>query len=273
MSRERVVVGTDDRGRPISRWDDTPAEAAPYGFMEPAYATTVERRQATPEELAASAARDMAPGYLGQIKKPPTGLFTTPELMRASRMRGTQRSHEVVAAARATPTQQEWNGHGPKFEEATMDEPPVVSHHSADYSGPITRGSPLTTLSDAAAIAHEKLAAVRDAEQAWEVAREALAAAMVECFAVIGSPATPEPEREPEAPDDEPEPAKALRQPGHHDSHPGQSAATAERAARVTEAVARHGGDRKAAAAELGMRPNAVAMVMKHADRRAEATA
>ncbi len=51
-----------------------------------------------------------------------------------------------------------------------------------------------------------------------------------------------------------------------HPSHPGQAAEKAERARRVVEAVKRHGGDRRSAAAELGMRPNALVMVLKHAE-------
>jgi hypothetical protein len=57
------------------------------------------------------------------------------------------------------------------------------------------------------------------------------------------------------------------RQPGHHGSKAGEQQEKAERAASAIAAVARHGGDRRAAAAELGMRPNALAMVLKFADR------
>lgn len=45
----------------------------------------------------------------------------------------------------------------------------------------------------------------------------------------------------------------------------------ADRAARVMAAMARLGGDQRAVAADLGMRANAVAMVVKHARARGEA--
>lgn len=53
MSRRRVIEGADDRGRPRARWEDAPELVEPrFGHMEPAYDATVERRQATADELA-----------------------------------------------------------------------------------------------------------------------------------------------------------------------------------------------------------------------------
>lgn len=52
MSRKRVVYGQDAKGRPLSRWEDPPAEPA-FGHMQPAFETSaIERRQATKAELA-----------------------------------------------------------------------------------------------------------------------------------------------------------------------------------------------------------------------------
>lgn len=63
----------------------------------------------------------------------------------------------------------------------------------------------------------------------------------------------------------------AKRQPGRHPSKSQEAQEKEDRARRVMDAMARHGGDQRAAAAELGMKPNAVAMVVKFADRRAPA--
>ncbi len=62
---------------------------------------------------------------------------------------------------------------------------------------------------------------------------------------------------------------EAKRQPGHHPAKPAEEREKAERLARVMAALERNGGDRKAAALELGMKVNALAMVVKFADRRA----
>lgn len=51
--------------------------------------------------------------------------------------------------------------------------------------------------------------------------------------------------------------------------HPKAAGDTAERAERVMSALERHGGDVAAVMAELGMRRNAISMVVKHARRRA----
>lgn len=54
---------------------------------------------------------------------------------------------------------------------------------------------------------------------------------------------------------------------GRHDGYTGEAAAKADRAAAVVAALARHGGDKRAAASELGMKLNAFSMVLKFADR------
>jgi hypothetical protein len=62
--------------------------------------------------------------------------------------------------------------------------------------------------------------------------------------------------------------AAAPRQPGHHGVKTGEAQEKAERAARVLAAIERHGGDRRLAAVELGMKLNAVAMIVKYAGNR-----
>jgi hypothetical protein len=53
-----------------------------------------------------------------------------------------------------------------------------------------------------------------------------------------------------------------------HASKAGEDLEKAQRAARVVAALERHGGDRRTAAAELGMKLNAFSMVLKYAERR-----
>jgi hypothetical protein len=64
MSRPRVITGVDDRGRPITEWAPATVATQSYGHMEPAHVATVERRQATPEELDAAREREAAPSPL-----------------------------------------------------------------------------------------------------------------------------------------------------------------------------------------------------------------
>lgn len=106
MSQRRVIVnGT-------STWVDLePTGGTVYGFMEPAFAATIHRRRATPEELAIVAARDNAEGYLRAEQPkytPPTGQFTNADREQESRMRGVARSHPVKRPPK--PPRPSWRG-------------------------------------------------------------------------------------------------------------------------------------------------------------------
>jgi hypothetical protein len=102
MSRARVIVGRTHDGYPVSRWQDTPADDARYGFMEPASQPTITTRKATPAELAAANAEPV--GYLDakpgrrQSTGPVGGWdgMATPERMAASRARGAARTHAAT---------------------------------------------------------------------------------------------------------------------------------------------------------------------------------
>lgn len=51
MSRKRVVVGMDERGRPITGWAEPETADEPrYGHMQPAFSAPIERRLATPAQ-------------------------------------------------------------------------------------------------------------------------------------------------------------------------------------------------------------------------------
>lgn len=53
MSRKRVVVGMDERGRPITGWAEPETADEPrYGHMQPAFSAPIERRIATPTQRA-----------------------------------------------------------------------------------------------------------------------------------------------------------------------------------------------------------------------------
>lgn len=91
----------------------------------------------------------------------------------------------------------------------------------------------------------------------------------IECEHQLSPAADPEPIRREHGgeswrtkPEPVPEPSK------RHQSHRAEEDEKAKRAAAAVAALERHGGDRRAAAAELGMRPNAFALVIKFADRR-----
>lgn len=275
MSRPRVITGVDDRGRPKAAWADPgPADTPAYGFMQPAYdATTIARRQATPEELAAARAREAEPRHLStdNSRTVPVGLRSTAarpagptdaERMQASRQRGAERHVEVVAARRApAPT--------PEPEPSPQEEPAMSDPKPLDT---------FEELAEAAAKASEAWASRQAAEIAWTIAQEALEAVLGEVDAILHPPAVlpgilaATAAHEPivvaprEKPDVEPIDRSTSRT--GEGQRPGQAAARDRRAAAVLAAMERHNGDRKAVAAELGMKTNALAMVLKHAQRR-----
>lgn len=310
MSRPRVITGTDERGRPKAEWaDPEPDVARGYGHMEPAIAGTVERRKATPEEMAAARAREAEPRHLtvASLGKP-VGLRSSlgdQARMQASRQRGAERHVEVVAGGRAAAVRRP----SPAIEEEA-----AVSEPTKDYSetipgavvvGPAPslepRADTLAVLADAVGAAAEAWAdALRcehladEATVRWAQARAALDAAY---RALDNPPAAPEPEedvdheaatanliralRDADAgakaarADAAPEPiggGPARSRSGEGQRH-GQASARDRRAAAVMSAMGRLDDDMGAVAAELGMKKNAVAQIVKFARQRAGAEA
>jgi DNA-binding CsgD family transcriptional regulator len=171
MSRERVITGTDERGRPQSRWaDPEPAASEPYGFMEPAHTATIERRKATPQELEAARAREADPTHLtvASIAKPSVAVTRDDAHMQASRMNGAARHVEVVrraGARKVAPTPEEKIVSEPAQDVTTeTPEPPAVD----------VGLDRLATAAESARVAWDAKAA---ADTAWDIAREALAVA------------------------------------------------------------------------------------------------
>lgn len=186
----RVVTGLDDRGRPKAEWrpiGDGQGSTPAYGFMEPAYdATAIERRKATPEELAAARAREAEPSHLtvdtsrtlpvGALTSRPVGP-TDAERLQASRQRGAERHVEVVMRRRPDPELVP-----PPEEEPPVSEAPTESPANIPETIPspepdpvaVTQLDQLAAAAGRARIAREEKEA---ADTAWDVAREALARA------------------------------------------------------------------------------------------------
>jgi hypothetical protein len=254
-------------GRPAWRHVHGLDEAAPElaaapALFEPANPPgPIERRYVTPQPL-------------NGRHRPSSPAYDDAARIARSRANGARRHVEVTAARRAQRIQ----------EESPMPDSTVIEP------------SPLARLSDAARAAHDALEEKTVADQAWEVAREALEAAWDALEGILGP--------EPEPPDHLPaqaiplsngsvmrahsdgapatigalreigeaiiaNPPKAKpRQAGHHAASPSEAREKAERAERVMAAIERNGGDKRMAAAELGMKLNAVVMVAKHAGPR-----
>lgn len=257
MSRRRIVTGVDERGRPIATWEDVPALAPAYGHMEPAYSTDIERRRVPPAGNGATPADRPALG--------------SPAHLQQSRLNGARRHQEVMAkrAGIVLPA---------------VEEDPVMSMPVVDE--PIVEPSPFDRLAQVAAEAAAAHQAKRVADAAWSIAVDALAAAWAD-VGMAGTPMVPpatpstawEPNVTSEVPDEvvatvaatlAPVVPKPKRQPGRHPGKPQEAQEKAARSARVIEAMGRLGGDQRAVAAELGMKVNAVAMVVKHARLRGE---
>lgn len=274
MSRERVVTGTDERGRPVTAWADPEPDTSVvgYGFMEPAHVATVERRKATPQELDAARAREDTPTHLvaPSISKPSPAIASSDARMQASRMNGAARHVQVMAARKATP------------KEKTVSE--AATNGSANIPGVIPSDAvPAGVGFDRLAMAAEGARTAWDAkaaaDTAWDVARDALAAAYASVEDLV--------EPLPAQPDDDhvhqiltipiASPAAVAKPRRRSRSGEGQRAGQASerdrRAAAVMAAMERLGDDQAAVAAELGMKKNAVAQIVKHARLRAAATA
>lgn len=172
MSRRRVITGADERGRPITTWEGGGDSAEPaYGHMVPAYdSTTIERRQATPEERArwsAEAAKpvvrspitDMptAPNAVTRIRMPETGRYT-PDELHERRQRGQAAMRAVVAS---------------KPPEETAMTVPAAPEPDLDGLPP----SDFTKIAAAAIEAAQRQHEVAAAKEAVSIAEERLAAA------------------------------------------------------------------------------------------------
>jgi hypothetical protein len=190
-----------------------------------------------------------------------------------SRMRGGQRTSQIHASRRTA------------AQPVTSPEEPTVSERPAEHSDPIPGVDVgLDRLAVASETARQAWDARAAACTAWDIAREALAEAW---RAISGEVLeTPGPfivVHRPQAtaigvsgaeyghhhdPDAATEPPAAAVSGRRHQSKANEAREKADRARRVMEAMARHGDDQRAVAAELGMRANAVAMVVKHARAR-----
>lgn len=258
MSSTRVITGTDDRGRPKSEWRPLAAAEEPrFGHMEPAYSTTVERRRATPEELAAARAREDEPSHLvaPTMAKPPTVVVST--ISQASRLRGGQVTGALTRK------------HDPK-PQPSPEEEPTVSEPPADIPEII----PVPTLeADAGFLALAEAArevayadaAAKAAQEALQIARDRLQAALTGVGLGSSTDAAPS------APLGKPPRAGGgpVRSRVGEGARPGQASERDRRALAVMSAMERLGDDMGAVAAELGMKKNAVAQIVKFARRRA----
>lgn len=264
MSRQRVVEGTDGRGRPKARWADADSDKARgYGHMEPAFVSTIERRKATPEELEAARARETEPRHLtAPSLVRPTPVLPSPNVqaqMQASRMNGADRHIEVMAARKAAPPPE------PRPEPSPEEE--TVSEAAQDLSTESPQAlelveDTLSVLAEAVVEAIEAQTARIEAETRWLNARGALDAAYQALD--VPSPSLPLPIAQ--------MPSPARRSRTGEGQRPGQSSERDRRAATVMSAMERLDDDMDAVAAELGMKKNAVAQIVKHARLRAGAT-
>lgn len=275
----RVVTGTDDRGRPKAEWKPEPVAAAPYAFMEPAVASPIETRKATPEELAAARAREDEPQHLttDNRRTAPMGALPAPARppMRNEGLRAVFERHPASTPVPEPPPaiQEE-----PPVSEVPANIPEIIPSVDVEALA-AARGdgewSAIGILADAVlemieADTERAMAATR-----WINARAALDAA----YKGLDSPpalyAAPISGSASSADRTSIEPVSIDRSKSRagEGQRPGQLAARERRAAAVMAALERHGGDQKAAAAELGMKTNAIAMVVKHARRRTEASA
>lgn len=244
MSRKRIVVGTDERGRPLTAWAEPEAADEPrYGHMQPAFSAPIERRLASPTQRAWNGG-------------------------------------PIQAQLAATP---------PTREEPTMPETPPQAAQEPS-AGPAGADVQLDCLSVAAEAARRAWETVAVAQTAWQVASEDLARAYADVewlldvthADVVALPPAAAPPKGNTAAQSRangtasmlakraPKASPTVNAPG---AKAREAKEKADRAERVMAAMERLGGDQRAVAADLGMRANAVAMVVKHARARAEANA
>lgn len=259
MSQTRVVTGVDDRGRPKSEWRPTPGvDAEPrYGFMEPAHSAPIVRRQATPEELEAARAREDEPSHLvaPTIAKPPTAVVST--ISQESRLRGGAVTAELYR--NPAPIAEEERA----VSEAPADIPRITPDDQLDRLRELEEATRAAGDAWIAKQAAEVSAAA--AREAWDAAHELLTKKAFAAVDGVVLDAVPVPLYAVGGPV-EPKPAPRTRT--GEGQRPGQASARDRRATLVMDAMSRHGDDQGAVATELGMKKNAVAMVVKFARRR-----
>lgn len=272
MSQVRVVTGVDERGRPKSEWrpvgDGTVVTPA-YGHMQPAYdGTTIERRRATPEELAAAKAREEEPSHLvaPTMAKPPTVVVST--ISQASRLRGGAVTGEMTRKAPAARTAASYR---PK---PSPEEETAVSEGPADIPTIVPEATPdadagFLALAEAAREVAYADAAAKAAQGALQIARDRLQAALTGVG--LGSSTGGRAKHASDHPEADTYRGGPVRSRSGEGQRPGQASERDRRASLVMEAMGRLGDDQGAVAAELGMKQNAVAQVVKFARKR-EAT-
>lgn len=161
------------------------------------------------------------------------------------------------------------------MEEPTMPEtpPPTVQEPATALPGADVQ---LDRLTVAAVAARRAWDAVATAQEAWQVASDDLARAYADVAWLLDTPAAVAAERIRRvltAPVKGNTPAQsrangtasmlAAKAGSKHGTQEAQ--ARAKRAAQAVAALERHGGDTRAAAAELGIKTNAFVMIVKHA--------
>jgi hypothetical protein len=272
MSRQRVVVGTDDRGRPKTAWaEPEPADERRYGHMEPAYdSTTIERRQATPEELAARQAASEPPMPFRTAPVVPKRA-TTPADVQQSRLNGARRHVEVLAERRAAVPYEEVPPMPAPLPavaraEATLDDV-IAARRAADAAFLAKQAAVEAWVTARTALEEVAAKAATDFERAMEELQRILdqppgdAGDRIVAFAAAIPTAATKPSSKP----------KAAKKPGG-DAQRHQDADA--RALEVIAVLERHGGDTKAAGDELGVRGNVVGrIVSSYRARHREATA
>lgn len=274
MSRQRVVTGSDERGRPKAEWaDPEPDTSRGYGFMEPALTGTVERRKATPEELAAARAREAEPSHLttNNSRTLPPGALATParlasmqadaERMQASRQRGAERHVEVVAARRTKP-----------------EPSPVIEEEDVELGDMTVKLLPTLAL-PCEPCAHRFVCSIRariDKPDRWSIPAFAYdlepgihagVRITLDCDHFLPEAGSPSRLVEPTPIGGGPAPVR-RRRPGGGNQRDSERD---ERARHVLTVLDRHGGDTRAAGRELGMRGNIVGRIAQTARERAGA--
>jgi hypothetical protein len=188
MSRQRIVDGVDDRGRPRTRWADPDAADGPaYGHMEPAHVATIERRRLSAEELDERTRAEAA--HAARTRQTPIHLQNTAEV-RASRARGRQTNAEHLAASRARGAQR----HVQVIAERravtpAAEEEPAMTDESETPAPDVDDAPPRVALEEALELLASRATAAAGAwsdkvaaDQAWEAASAALDAA----WALVG---------------------------------------------------------------------------------------
>lgn len=278
MSRTRRITGSDARGRPVASWDGPPDPPSRYGFMEPAHVSTIERRTATPEELEAARAREAQPDPLRHRPSPMDELPTSPGVKKRSDIEHAR----ATARPPEPPPVDEPEEEEPVDSPVTLPPPASDLPSAPDTSGATTPSIDLEALASARGFAPGWTAVGRLADAVLELIEadtertvaqtrwiDARAAVDEAYRALDETPFAPVETRADHA-ETIPLPVAAPARSNHRQgpSAEQRNGERDRRGARAMEALERHGGDQRAAAAEMGMRANAFAMVVKSARAR-----